>query len=438
MSTPFIKRLLPKSLLGRSLMIIIMPLVILQVIAALIFYESHWHKVSLTLSRGVAGDIASVIDLMRRNPDKDNIDWILELPAKNMNMLMSFKKDAIIPSSQSVMSGKMEETLVKAMREAVGRPFYVDSESLARDVVIDVQLSDGVLHVITSRKRLFSSTTYVFVIWMVGSSLVLFAVATIFMRNQVKPIRRLAEAADDFGKGRDAPKFKPEGATEVRQAAAAFIDMRDRIQRQISQRTKMLAGVSHDLRTPLTRMKLQLEMAAADDSLTELKNDIGEMEHMLEGYLAFARGEGNEPMAATDLTGLLKTIVRDATRSGANIDFTCDEALTLSVRRDAIRRCISNLVSNAAKYGDQVSLSAARKKDKIEINVDDNGPGIPTDLHETVFRAFSRLDQSRNTETGGVGLGLTIAKDIAHTHGGEIQLGESPMGGLRASLYLPV
>jgi two-component system osmolarity sensor histidine kinase EnvZ len=184
-------------------------------------------------------------------------------------------------------------------------------------------------------------------------------------------------------------------------------------------------------------MKLQIAMMNNPDT-EALKDDVTEMEQMVEGYLAFARGEGNEPMATTDLTGLLKTIVRDATRSGANIDFTCDDALTLSVRRDAIRRCISNLVSNAAKYGDHVSLSAARKNDKIEINVDDNGPGIPTDLHETVFRAFSRLDQSRNPETGGVGLGLTIARDIAHTHGGEIQLGESPMGGLRASLYLPV
>ncbi|MBT5243571.1 MAG: HAMP domain-containing protein [Rhodospirillaceae bacterium] len=438
MSTPFIKRLLPKSLLGRSLMIIIMPLVILQVIAALIFYESHWHKVSLTLSRGVAGDIASVIDLMRRNPDKDNIDWILELPAKNMNMLMSFKKDAIIPSSQSVMSGKMEETLVKAMREAVGRPFYVDSESLARDVVIDVQLSDGVLHVITSRKRLFSSTTYVFVIWMVGSSLVLFAVATIFMRNQVKPIRRLAEAADDFGKGRDAPKFKPEGATEVRQAAAAFIDMRDRIQRQISQRTKMLAGVSHDLRTPLARMKLQLEMAAADDSLTELKNDIGEMEHMLEGYLAFARGEGGEEPVETDLGEILGSVSAQARRQGGIIDLHVESAITVPLRPKVFRRCLTNLIDNAMRYAEHVSVKAGKRGDLVDITIDDDGPGIPQEMREDVFKPFFRIDESRNPGTGGVGLGMTIARDVVRAHGGDIELDDSPNGGLRARIKLPL
>ncbi|MBC8268383.1 MAG: HAMP domain-containing protein [Rhodospirillaceae bacterium] len=438
MKTPFIKRLLPKSLLGRSLMIIIMPLVILQVIAALIFYESHWHKVSLTLSRSVAGDIASVIDLMRSNPDKENVDWIMDLPAKNMNMLMSFKKGEIITSSQSVLSGKMEETLIKAMREAVGRPFYVDSESLERDVVIDVQLSDGVLHVITSRKRLFSSTTYVFVIWMIGSSLVLFAVATIFMRNQVKPIRRLAEAADDFGKGRDAPKFKPEGATEVRQAAAAFIDMRDRIQRQISQRTKMLAGVSHDLRTPLTRMKLQLEMAAADDSLADLKSDIGEMEHMLEGYLAFARGEGGEEPVETNLGDLLGSVSEQARRKGGIIDLHVESAITVPLRPKVFRRCLTNLIDNAMRYAEHVSVKAGKRGDLVDITIDDDGRGIPEEMREDVFKPFFRIDESRNPGTGGVGLGLTIARDVVRAHGGDIELGDSPNGGLRARIKLPL
>jgi two-component system, OmpR family, osmolarity sensor histidine kinase EnvZ len=438
MKMPFIKRLLPKSLLGRSLMIIIMPLVILQVIAALIFYESHWHKVSLTLSRGVAGDIASVIDLMRSNPDKENIDWIMDLPAKNMSMLMSFKKDEIITSSQSVLSGKMEETLIKAMREAVGRPFYVDSESLERDVVIDVQLSDGVLHVITSRKRLFSSTTYVFVLWMVGSSLVLFAVATIFMRNQVKPIRRLAEAADDFGKGRDAPKFKPEGATEVRQAAAAFIDMRDRIQRQISQRTKMLAGVSHDLRTPLTRMKLQLEMATQDDSLTDLKSDIGEMEHMLEGYLAFAKGEGGEEPVETNLGDLLGSVSAQARRQGGIIDLHVESTISVPLRPKVFRRCLTNLINNAMRYAEHVSVKAGKRDDLVDITIDDDGPGIPEEMREDVFKPFFRIDESRNPGTGGVGLGMTIARDVVRAHGGDIELGDSPNGGLRARIKLPL
>lgn len=434
----FIKSLLPKSLLGRSLMIIVMPLVLLQVISALIFYESHWHKVSLTLSRGVAGDIASVIDLMRISPEGESYDWIFDLPRRNMNMLMEFQDGKIISSSKSIISGKMEETLIKAMREGVGLPFYIDSESYQRHVIIDVQLPEGVLHVVTSRKRLFSSTTYVFVMWMVGSSLILFAVATIFMRNQVKPIRRLADAADNFGKGRDAPNFKPEGATEVRQAAAAFINMRDRIQLQISQRTKMLAGVSHDLRTPLTRMKLQLEMASQEESLAELKGDIAEMEHMLEGYLAFARGEGGEVPVEVDLGELLGSVVEKARRQGGLIDLHVESTITVPLRAKVFRRCLTNLIENAMRYAEHVSVKAGRRDNQVDITIDDDGPGIPQDKYGDVFKPFFRIDESRNPGTGGVGLGMTIARDVVRAHGGDIVLADSPNGGLRARIKLPL
>lgn len=433
-----IKHMLPKSLLGRSLMIIVMPLVILQVIAGLIFYESHWHKISVTLSRGVAGDIAAVIDLMRTNPDKESMGWIFSLPAKNMGMSVSFRDGDILSSTQSDLSSKMERTLAKAMVEATGRPFYIDSQTVDRHVVIDVQLPDGVLHVVTSRKRLFSTTTYVFVLWMVGSSLILFAVATIFMRNQVKPIRRLAEAADDFGKGRDAPKFKPEGATEVRLAATAFLAMRDRIRRQISQRTKMLAGVSHDLRTPLTRMKLQLEMASDAKGLDDLKDDIAEMEHMLEAYLAFARGEGGEQPVDTDLGQLLNVVVTQARRKGGLIDYHLENDMTLPLRPQVFRRCLTNLIDNAMRYAEHVSIRAGKRGESVDIIIDDDGPGIPEASRDDVFKPFFRLDESRNPVTGGVGLGMTIARDVVRGHGGDIELEASPIGGLRARIKMPL
>lgn len=435
---PFIKRLLPRSLLGRSIMIIVTPLVILQVIAGLIFYESHWHKVSLTLSRGVAGDIATVIALMRADPERKNLTRIFNLPANYMGMLISFREGEILASTRPDISAKMEETLDKALRETLGKPFFFDTETVDRHVVIDVQLSDGVLHVITSRKRLFSSTTYVFVLWMIGSSLVLFAVATIFMRNQVKPIRRLAEAADDFGKGRDAPKFKPEGAKEVRLAAAAFIAMRDRIQRQISQRTKMLAGVSHDLRTPLTRMRLQLEMAGKDAGLDELKDDINEMEHMLEGYLAFARGEGGEEPVNTDVADLLTIVVSQARRKGGEVDLHVESDIQVPLRPKVFRRCMTNLIENALRYADHVSVRAGQRGDFVDITVDDDGPGIPEKSREDVFKPFFRLEESRNIETGGVGLGLSIARDVVRGHGGDIELETSPAGGLRVRVKLPI
>ena len=430
-----IKRFLPKSLLYRSLLIIVMPLVILQVISGLIFYESHWNKVSMQLSRNVAGDIATVIDLMAREPVSENRRSAFDLAARHLAMSISFKDQAILPNAPHIVGGKLEDTLIKAMNEAVGRPFRIDTGTVDRMVVIDVQLTDGVLRVLTNRKRLFSTTTYVFVVWMVGSSLILFAVATIFMRNQVKPIRRLAEAADEFGKGRDTPKFKPEGASEVRLAAAAFIAMRDRIVRQISQRTEMLAGVSHDLRTPLTRMKLELEMAGGSE---EMKQDISEMEHMLEEYLAFARGEGGEEAQATNLNDLLESLVAQSRRKGGIIDLHIESGLTVPLRPNAIRRALTNLVENAARFADHVSVRAGMREDRVEITVDDDGPGIPADLRDDVFKPFFRVEGSRNPGTGGVGLGMTIARDVIRAHGGDIELSESPGGGLRARVLLPI
>jgi two-component system osmolarity sensor histidine kinase EnvZ len=437
MLKPLIKNLLPKSLLGRSLMIIVMPLVILQVIAGYIFYESHWRKVSLTLSRGVAGDIATVIELMRIDDGANNFNKMFQLPAKHMGLLMSFSEGGILSNTQSVQSGKTEQTLARALQEAVGRPFVINSVKIDRHVAIDVQLSDGVLHVVTARKRLFSTTTYIFVLWMVGSSLVLFSVATIFMRNQVKPIRRLAEAADDFGKGRDALKFKPEGASEVRQATAAFIAMRDRIQRHITQRTEMLAGVSHDLRTPLTRMKLQLEMAPYSYALSDLNDDVFEMENMLEGYLAFARGEGGEDPALTNLGDLLNVVVSQARRKGGVIDLHVESEINVPVRPKVFKRCLTNLIDNAMRYAEHVSLRVGKREDFVDIIIDDDGPGIPKESREDVFKPFFRIEESRNLKTGGVGLGMSIARDVVRGHGGNIELDTSPVGGLRARIRLP-
>jgi two-component system osmolarity sensor histidine kinase EnvZ len=274
---------------------------------------------------------------------------------------------------------------------------------------------------------------------MVGTSMILFAVASIFMRNQVRPIQRLAEAADQFGKGRDMEEdFRPEGALEVRRAAAAFNLMRRRIRRQIRQRTDMLSGVSHDLRTPITRMKLQLAMLADDSDVSELKGDIAEMERMIEGYLTFARGEGNEPTTETDLGLLVEDIVAIWRRNGVKIDCHVEGRLTAWVRPDAVKRSIENLVANASRYGGQLWVRAGRRGDAIEITVDDDGPGIPEAQREDVFRPFYRLEESRNPDTGGTGLGLAIARDLLRSHGGDIILEDSPHGGLRARARLPV
>ena len=433
-----IKRFLPRSLLGRSLLIIVTPLVLLQVVSALIFFESHWDKVSLRLARGLAGDIASIADLMRRNPGAENRPWIFELASTHMDIEAALSEGEILPNSSPVADNRLEQILIKAVKEGVRKPFQINTQSMERHIGVDVQLAEGVLRIATPRKRLFSSTTYVFVLWMVGTSLLLFGVATVFMRNQVKPIRRLARAADDFGKGRDVPKFKPEGAIEVRQAATAFVAMRERIMRHINQRTEMLAGVSHDLRTPLTRMKLQLEMSKNLEGIAELKEDVGEMEHMLKGYLDFARGEGEETPEPTNLTALLNEVAAQTRRKGGMIDLHTEGEITAPLRNSAFRRCLTNLIDNATRYGDHVSVRAGKRGDAVDITIEDDGPGIPEDMREEVFKAFFRLEGSRNPETGGVGLGLTISRDVIRAHGGDIELSDSPSGGLRARLRLPL
>ncbi len=433
-----IKQFLPRSLLGRSLLIIVTPLVLLQVVSAVIFFESHWDKVSLRLARSVAGDISSLIELMRQHQNAESHAQLFNLWSDNKNIIASVRKGEILPNIPSKGSGLMERMLKRSLKESVRQPFHIDSESMKRHVIIQVQLSDSVLQLIVSRKRLFSSTTYVFVIWMVGTALILFGVATIFMRNQVKPIRRLAIAADNFGKGRDVTRFKPEGAREVRQAASAFLAMRERIIRQISQRTEMLAGVSHDLRTPLTRMRLQLAMLKNAEGAEELTSDVEEMEHMLEGYLAFARGEGGETPRPEDVAIILEAVTAQARRKGGTVDLHTEGELMVTVRPQALKRSLMNLIDNAIRYADHVSIRAGKRGNAIEITIDDDGPGIPEDKREDVFKSFYRLDSSRNPETGGVGLGMTIARDVIRGHGGDITLSDSPHGGLRARIRLPL
>lgn len=433
-----IKRFLPKSLLGRSLLIIVTPLVLLQIVSAIIFFETHWDKVTLRLAKSVAGDTAAVVTLLRRFPGPENHDWIFHMAATHFEFETTFKEGEILPNKPTAPDGLLEEMLSDSLRSFVNKPFRLDTASRGKDVSIEVQLADGVLNIITTRKRLFSSTTYVFVIWMVGTSLILFAVAMAFMRNQVKPIRRLADAADDFGKGRTSEIFKLEGATEVRQAATAFAAMRDRIRRQIAQRTDMLSGVSHDLRTPLTRMKLQLEMLGPNEDTLAMKDDIAEMERMLEGYLAFARGEGGETPEITDLSALLHDVSEQARRSEARIDLHTEGRIDMTLRPNSFRRCITNLIENAMRYAEHISIRAGVRDDAVEVVIDDDGPGIPEDQRDEVFRPFYRLESSRNQGTGGVGLGMSIARDAVQGHGGEIKLDESPMGGLRVWIRLPL
>ncbi len=434
-----INRLFPRTLLGRAILIIGAPLVLVQVIATSVFFERHYDNITKRLAQAIAGEVAVVIQLLGEAPGVSLSSGQLNLAESVLQFDIAFQSGGLLPdqappSDDSVLDRK----LTGALDRRLVYPFQIDTVSSERLVWVWVQLPGGVMSVRLPRSRLFSDTTYIFIAWMVGSSVVLFAVATFFMRNQVRPIRRLAIAAESFGRGIDVPDFKPQGAAEVRLAARAFLQMRERIRRQIDQRTIMLAGVSHDLRTPLTRMKLQLAMAGEDPEVANLASDVIEMERMVEAYLAFAAGEGEEEPKTLLLSQLLNSILEQVTKNGARIDLRLDDDPEITLRPAAMRRCLTNLLSNALRYGSEVHVRTKVRHKRAEIIIDDDGPGIPAERREDVFRPFYRLDESRNPSTGGTGLGMTIARDVVRGHGGELTLEDSPTGGLRARIRLPL
>ena len=440
-----LKRLLPGTLFGRALLIMVTPVVLTQLVATWIFYDRHWENITRRLGFAVAAEIALVIDGIQHTSDPKARNRILDKALTATDLIITIEPETRLPASGRPAIGMVgpsmvERTLGLAIAERVRLPYTIDARLSREWYEIRVQLPEGVLRVLAPGRRLFSPTTYIFILWMVGSALVLFAIAIIFMRNQIRSIGRLAIVADSFGKGRDVPDFKPEGAAEVRQAAAAFLVMRERIQRQMKQRTEMLAGVSQDLRTPLTRMKLALAMLGESQDIEDLKGDVAEMQTMIEAYLAFARGEGTEPPEPTDLGKLLGEVVIGARRAGGVVELEDPlDPLTLPLRANAFRRCLTNLLANSRLHAETVWLRAGHRDPvTIEIVLDDDGPGIPESAREDVFKPFFRLDSSRNSETGGAGLGLAITRDIVRSHGGEITLDDSPQGGLRVIIRLPV
>lgn len=441
------KDILPRTLMARSLLILVMPVFLVQIITVYIFFDRHWQKMGDRLAYAIAGEIAMIADEIDKNDAPNRVEAI-QNGTRVLDFRMNYQPNARLDGvyndpRRSIQNAADREniiaaTLSKAFDAQLKRPYNIRLDRDEKWVVITVQLGKGVLTASVPERRIFSSSGYVVLLWMAGSSIVLLIISTLFMRNQIRPIRRLAVAAERFGKGRDVPYFKVEGAREVRQAARAFIDMKSRLQRQIQQRTAMLAGVSHDLRTPLTRMKLQVEMLPDSADVSDLKKDIADMEKMIGAYLQFARGEGGEDPVRTDLAALIAHVAQTMNRDEVRVHVRTGDNLVLPLRPVAFERCMANLIGNALKYGKQAWVSAAKFGDTIEICVDDDGPGIPKMQHEDVFRPFFRGESSRNAKTGGVGLGLPIVQDIVLAHGGQIWLDDSPKGGLRVVIDLPV
>ena len=432
-----IKRYLPTGLFARSLLIIVLPVALMQVAVTWSFFEEHWETVTSRLSESVAGDVAMLTELYEtRGPAE--FDAFARTAFDTMGVSVVMREGESLPSSRrSAFFRALDRTLRSALAAKLDNPFWFDTTRYPEYVDIRVAVDEGVLTFIVVREQVFATTGHIFLLWILGASTLLTAVSIIFIRNQVKPIRSLAEAAEAFGRGQDIGRFKPAGAREVRQAASAFLDMRERLSRHMEQRTALLAGVSHDLRTPLTRLKLQLALLPQSEEREAARRDLADMEAALEEYLAFARGQAGEEAGPVDIGALLAEIAAAAAREGGAVRVEAPDNLTAKARAGAIKRAVTNLVDNALTHGAHVRLTARRLGPRIEISVDDDGPGIPEALHEEAFKPFSRLDEARNANRKGVGLGLAIARDAARAHGGELTLETSDMGGLRAVLTLP-
>ncbi len=433
-----VKRRTPSTLFGRSLLIIVLPIAIMQIGVTWAFFDAHWETVNSRLTEGLAGDVAMAIRAYDDDPSPKGLDRLRNRFQQSAELRIDFEDGAALPGGRrSSLFVAVDRSLQTALAQRVDAPFWFDTERYPHYVDVRVKVKDGVLRIIAPKDRVFATQGHIFILWLTVATVLLTSISILFIRNQVRAIERLADAAEAFGKGADTP-FRPHGAREVRRAAQAFIAMKARIQRYVEQRTALLASVSHDLRTPLTRLKLELALAKPTSRTRAMKADLAEMEHMIDEYLAFARGQGGEGVESIDVRRLLVEVSEGAVRAGAQVSVTADAGLCASVRPNALKRALSNLVMNAAIHGEHVEVAAhATPMGGVEILVDDDGPGIHPDRFEEAFTPFGRLDAARNQNAKGVGLGLAIARDVARGHGGEVTLSRSPLGGLRAVVRLP-
>ena len=429
----------PKSLFGRMLAIILVPIILVQIISVIIFYERHWDWVSRHMSKNLAKDVGLLIDELGNEPSKDQRALSAIRARQYFDIIFYWLDGGILQPNQIIESEF--KNFRNSLQARIKEPFYLSTLENSRQFYVDIQLGNGIVRMHIDNKRLFVPTALTFIMWSIGASVILFSIAIIFLRRQVRPILRLANAARQIGFGRDVDSFSVEGATEVRIAGRAFQAMRHRINKQISERTALLAGVSHDLKTPLTRMRLQLAvMEIQNNTKIEFEKELKELEEMIDGYLEFARDDREEQMVDASIFKLLQQASKTSDPSGDNINILPpnNNIPIFPVQVQSIRRALTNLLTNAIRYAGKATAQIQIFDDHSEIIIDDNGPGIPRDKRAEVILPFTRLENSRNSKTGGTGLGLSIANNSALNHGGELILEDSPLGGLRVRLLLPL
>ena len=429
------KKYLPRTLFGRAILMIVLPILLVQVVTSYLYLDRHLNSITRTFAQNIAADVAYGVYAIENTSTDEMKDLHSHLEHFFGIQVLASKNEIKISSKPTTVTAWTDKILRREIRQKIDAPAKIQSSR--RDLFITVT-TDTDEHIFkVSRRRLFNRTTPTIFIWSVISSLTILFVASLFMKNQVRAIERLARVAEKFGKGEKSPQFRPQGATEVRKLGVAFMEMQQRIKRQVQQRTDMLAGISHDLRTPLTRMKLQLALLQENEDVKDIQEDVREMEIMVEEFLDFARGDGGEKTQEVNFNRLIDDVKNSLTHEPITYSFQPTKPLQFVCRPLAFKRVLKNLLSNAARHADQAKIHVEISEKNICLIIEDNGPGIPEKLREDVFKPFFRVDSSRNAQTGGVGLGLSIAQDIVHSHGGQIELGQSQLGGLKVVIRLP-
>lgn len=432
-----LKKYLPKSLFGRALLIIMLPIAIMQMAVAYFFFNAHWNQVTANLSDSVAADVSVAVQLYKQSPSVNRAERLDNMLRPKMELSVALEEGDRLPATRrDSFFSNLDKTLRRSLGNSLTDEFWFDTTRYPNHIDIRVAVDEGVLRFIAARERVFAPTGFVFIFWLITATVLLSLVSILFIRNQARPITELADAADAFGRGQDISSYKPSGASEVRLAGQSFLKMRGRIRRHIEQRTTMLAGVSHDLRTPLTRLKLHLAMQEKSDENEAARQDIKDMESMLDGYLDFARGLEGEGTQSVEMKEFLSDVILKMAEPQAKL--IADEEITADIRPQALERAVMNLLSNAQKYAENCRVSLTQNESNVFIAVEDDGPGIPAEKRGEAFKAFQRLDTARNQNIEGVGLGLSIARDIVQIHGGALRLEDSEMGGLKALIRLPI
>tara|TARA_B100000029_G_scaffold501760_1_gene575776 strand:+ start:381 stop:1697 length:1317 start_codon:yes stop_codon:yes gene_type:complete len=430
-----IKKILPKRLFYRSLIIVATPIILVQIIITIVFFDSLWIKANKGMTRSMVGEVKTLFDVYKS--DQDNKQMILDLYNENFDFVVTLKENELLPQKKTERwFSPMDRSLRRELKPVFGNSYWFDSTTYKEVIDLRIKYKSGVLQIFFPKDKISPSSVRIFALWITLPGLLLIFIAIIFLKNQTRPIVNLAKAAERFGKGEYVKEFRPSGAKEIRQAAFEFDRMRKRITIHLNQRSEMLSGISHDLRTPLTRLKLQLALINQKDLAKKMTDDIEEMERMLNEYLEFSRHQKNEETEVVNLNEIIDEVIKKY--SDKNINAILDDNLEINIRPNSIKRCLTNLIDNGLAYGKKVDVLAKKTINNMIIFVDDNGPGIPEEEYQNVMKPFYRIDKSRGQNKSGVGLGLSIANDIIRSHGGIISFEPSPLKGLRVKISLPL